>query len=160
MPGLAEVAATYRFWGRHPFLYAAQDYVTFLGRPRMVRAASVGALACGPGDRVLEVGCGTGRNLPYLVRAVGRKAHVVGFDYSREMLDAAARLARARGWCQVEFVQGNAAALPVTGSFDGVLGVLAMSAIPDWQRARWSGGRSRIRCARWSPGLRRGQRHS
>lgn len=133
---LARVERVYSFWGRFPGLYAAQDLVTFMGRPRHIRAAAVEALQLREGDGVLEVGCGTGRNFPHLLRAVGEEGRVVGFDYSAEMLAAARRLCRRRGWQNVALLQGDAAQLDAgESSFDGVLAVLAMSAIPRHREA-------------------------
>lgn len=133
---LAAVEQVYRRWGRHPRLYAAQDWITFLGRHREIRRRAVSVLDLQPGARVLEVGCGTGRNFPYLLEAIGETGTLVGFDYSREMLRAAERMCQTRGWTNVELVQGDAAVLRVGGPpFDGVLSVLAMSAIPDHRSA-------------------------
>lgn len=126
----------YSFWGRFPRLYATQDPITFMGRPRRIRAAAVEALRLRPGDRVLEVGCGSGRNFGHLLRAIGTEGRLVGFDYSAEMLAAAGRLCARRRWGNVRLVQGDAARLEVGEErFDGVLAVLAMSAIPDHRRA-------------------------
>lgn len=133
---LARVECVYSLWGRLPGLYAAGDLVTFMGRPRRIRAAVVESLRLREGDRVLEVGCGTGRNFRHLQRAIGPEGRLVGFDYSGEMLAAAGRLCRRRGWRNVDLVQGDAAELDLgEGGFDGVLSVLAMSVIPGHQEA-------------------------
>jgi ubiquinone/menaquinone biosynthesis C-methylase UbiE len=134
--GLARVKSVYSFWGRFPGLYAAQDPITFMGRPGRVRAAAVEALRLRKGDRALELGCGTGRNFPHLLRAIGGEGRLVGFDYSGEMLAAAERLCRRRSWRNVALLQGDAAELDVGESgFDGILAVLAMSAIPRHRQA-------------------------
>jgi phosphatidylethanolamine/phosphatidyl-N-methylethanolamine N-methyltransferase len=133
---LARVERVYSFWGRFPGLYAAQDLVTFMGRPRRIRAAAVEKLQLREGDTVLEVGCGTGRNFRRLQRAIGAEGRLVGFDYSGEMLAAAGRLCRRRGWRNMTLVQGDAADLDLgEGGFDGVLAVLAISAIPGYRQA-------------------------
>jgi ubiquinone/menaquinone biosynthesis C-methylase UbiE len=132
---LDRVAAVYRFWGRRSWLYTAQDYLTFLGRPRAVRAAAVRTLDILPTDRVLEVGCGSGRNLPLLVEALGPDGELVAFDYSVDMLAAARQLGVRRGWRNVRYLRGDAAHLGVDGTFDRILCVLAMSAIPDFRSA-------------------------
>ena len=48
-----------------------------------------------PGDRVLEIGCGTGRNLPPLRAAVGPTGSIYGVDISAGMLATGARAVRA-----------------------------------------------------------------
>ncbi len=88
------------------------------------------------GARVLEVACGTGRNFTYIERRMGPAGHLVGFDYSQEMLQAARDLCRRRGWSNVELVQGDAAALEVGDEpFDAVVSVLGISAVPDYRAA-------------------------
>jgi len=136
MSSLDQIKRVYSRWGRHPGLYALQDQLTFLGRPGTIRGAAVAALALPPGARVLEVACGTGRNFPHLVHAVGSGGAIVGLDYTQEMLDAAETLCRGRGWHHVRLVQGDAAELDVgEEDFDGVLCVLGISAIPGWREA-------------------------
>ncbi|MCH9728544.1 MAG: class I SAM-dependent methyltransferase [Actinomycetia bacterium] len=133
---LTQIERVYSFWGRFAGLYAAQDPVTFMGRPGHIRGEAVEALGLRKGDGVLEVGCGTGRNFGPLERAIGTEGRLVGFDYSAEMLAAAGRLCRRRGWGNVSLVQGDAAELDLDEEgFDGVLAVLAMSAIPDHRQA-------------------------
>lgn len=84
------------------------------------------------GARVLEVACGTGRDFPYIEDAIGPLGTLVAFDCSAEMLDAAQQAAARHSWQNIDFVQGDAAALDVSGKpFDGVLCVLALSAIPE-----------------------------
>ena len=55
------------------------------------RRAIVDSMECGPGERILEVGVGTGLSLPLYPDNVS----VVGIDISRHMLDQA-RVRRAR----------------------------------------------------------------
>ncbi len=133
---LARVEKVYSFWGRFPSLYSAQDLITFLGRAKTIRKRAVEKLALKRGDRALEVACGSGRNFPYLVKAVGKDGLVVGFDYSQEMLDAAKQLCERNGWGNIKLVQGDAAQLKIReNDFGGVVSVLGMSAIPDWEKA-------------------------
>lgn len=42
-----------------------------------------------PGTRVYDLGCATGSTLISLAQALGRDAHLVGYDYSQHMLDKA-----------------------------------------------------------------------
>lgn len=133
---LEKVKKVYSFWGRFPALYSAQDAVTFLGRAKTIRGRAVNMLGLKRGDGVLEVACGSGRNFPYLIKAVGKEGFIFGFDYSREMLNAAKELAERNGWNNIRLVQGDAAQLKIREkNFDGVISILGMSAIPDWERA-------------------------
>ena len=66
--------------------------------PPRFRARAAQHLALRPGDRVLEIGCGTGRNFPYLREAVGPGGRVYGVDLSAGMLARARALCRRRRW--------------------------------------------------------------
>jgi len=80
-------------------------------------------LVGGATGRVLDVGCGTGRNLPLFDMGV----RVVGLDPTRDALLAARRRAPA-----VPLVQGDAQALPFrTGAFDTVVSGLVFCSVPD-----------------------------
>jgi len=65
------------------------------GGDREYRRRAVAALRLRPGQRVLDVGCGTGLNFRLLADAVGPSGLVVGTDLSGEMLREA-REGRAR----------------------------------------------------------------
>ena len=133
---LRSVRRVYDVWGRHPGLYAAQDWITFLGRPRFVRASAVEAMTAGKGGRVLEVACGTGRNFSYIEKVIGPDGELVGLDCSAGMLEAARSHAARADWHNIRLVHGDAAVLDVGDRpFDGVLCVLGMSAIPEMTAA-------------------------
>lgn len=100
-----------------------------------MRRKGVDALGLGAGDRVLEIGVGTGRNLPYLVDAVGPTGTVIGVDLSAGMLAEARKLLARQGWSNVELIEGNAATVEIEGEVDAVLFSLAYSAIPPESRA-------------------------
>jgi ubiquinone/menaquinone biosynthesis C-methylase UbiE len=64
-----------------------------------VRRRAVAALRLSPGERVLDIACGTGLNLLALSRAVGPEGRVVGVDISPDMLEVARRRVE-RASCQ------------------------------------------------------------
>ncbi|MFB4294199.1 class I SAM-dependent methyltransferase [Nonomuraea sp. ATR24] len=68
------------------------------------------------GDRVLDVGCGTGQ----ISRLAARRArHVTGVDLSAPMLETARRLAAAEGLGNVAFERGDAQVHPIEpGAYD------------------------------------------
>lgn len=73
---------------------------------------------CQPEDRILEVGCGTGRVLRYLLE---RGCQVTGVDISAEMLDIARqRLAAFEQAGQLRLLNHDLLIQPLTGTFDRV----------------------------------------
>ena len=62
-----------------------------------------------PGERVLDVGCGSGQTLLQLAEAVGRSGQVLGVDLSEVMLAAARARVEAAGAAQVAVACANAA---------------------------------------------------
>lgn len=92
------------------------DWLAASERP--LREAGAQSLHAQPGERVVELGCGTGTTLPLLAQAVGSSGQVVGLDLSAGML----QIARLRALPPTRFVQGDAAHLPFASArFDAML---------------------------------------
>lgn len=87
-----------------------------------VRQAGVDTLALKPGERVLEIGYGTGHSLVQLARAVGPQGKVFGIDLSEGMRGRARERLEKEGLsARVELTCGDAARLPYSdGSMDAV----------------------------------------
>jgi len=77
-------------WTRHVYDGTRKYYL--LGRDRMLDM-----IADQPSGAILEVGCGTARNLRYLARHAPQH-EVYGMDASNEMLDTARRSLRRKGY--------------------------------------------------------------
>ena len=90
----------------------------------VVRAAGLRA-----GDRALDLACGTGSLTRDLARRVGRDGHVLGVDFSSEML----RVARARPTPNIEYRLGDATNLKDIpfGTFDAATIAYGARNIPD-----------------------------
>ena len=103
--------------------------------PYGIRAKAVQRLELQHGDKVLEVGCGTGRNLPHLQKAVGPAGHVYGIDYCEGMLAKAKQLCKRQQWRNVSLWQQDAAQMIVAEPVDGVLFSLCYSVMPEPRKA-------------------------
>ena len=120
-------------WQRHVYDLTRKYYL--LGRDRMIAGLGVPA-----GGTVLEIGCGTGRNI---VLAAERfpQARFFGLDISSEMLATArAKLgqhdrARKATLALGDATDFDAAALFGVAAFDRVFLSYAISMIPDWKAA-------------------------
>ncbi len=94
------------------------------------------AIGIRPGDRVLEVACGTGLNFPHLRQLVGEAGQLVGVDLTPAMLDIAQRLILRYGWTNVEVHEADAARLPFASrTFDAVLTTHVLHLIGPWREA-------------------------
>ena len=91
-------------------------------------------MALRPGDAVLEVGVGSGRNLPYLLDAVGPSGHVTGVDLSAGMVAEADKLLHRRGATNVDLIVADASTVELDRTFDAVLFSLSYSVIPAAKR--------------------------
>ncbi len=124
--------AVYR---RQRHIYDATRKYYLFGRDGLIDG-----LAPPPGGTVLEVACGTGRNL---VRAANAypKARFCGFDISPQMLETARGNLRKAGLSEkVTLAEGDAThfdpqALFGVGRFDRIFLSYCLSMIPDWQAA-------------------------
>ena len=118
-------------WQR--YIYDATRRYYLLGRDQLIET-----LAPQPGAAVLEIGCGTGRNL---IQAANRypQARFYGIDISTEMLTTAiGAIARNDLTGRVRVTHGDAtdfepARLFAVPSFDHVMISYSLSMIPDWQ---------------------------
>jgi ubiquinone/menaquinone biosynthesis C-methylase UbiE len=82
--------------------------------------------------RVLEIGIGSGLNLPFYSRNVAR---VIGLEPSPRLLAMARRVKRA-GNGSLEFIEGSAEAIPLAdASVDTVVTTWTLCSIPDALRA-------------------------
>jgi SAM-dependent methyltransferase len=115
------------FYGDNAALYDRIATLPPVGRWRERAAA---ALDLDPGDTVVEMGCGTGANLPYLRQAVGPEGRVVGVDLTGPLLDRARDRIAREGWANVHVVQGDATTPPVEDT-DALLATFVVGLLED-----------------------------
>jgi ubiquinone/menaquinone biosynthesis C-methylase UbiE len=104
-------AAAQQFYTRWARLYdLVADHAPGV---RRLRRRTADALALSPGDTVVELGCGTGANLPFLRERVGESGAVVGADFAPGAVARARRRTERNGWDNVHVVRGDATRPPV-----------------------------------------------
>ncbi len=124
-----------RIYGWQTGLYDATRAYYLLGRDRLINA-----LAPTPGGRVLEIGCGTGRNL---LKAMRRwpDARFFGIDISRVMLTKARRSILGAGAIDhISIAHADATCFEPTdvfgqGNFQRIYFSYTLSMIPQWIEA-------------------------
>jgi ubiquinone/menaquinone biosynthesis C-methylase UbiE len=108
------------------------SYVRPFSTPIFTTALEVLAPLLPPDARVLDAGCGPGRELKVIARHVPM-GEVVGVDLAAGMVLGAARAARAAGLDNTAFIQADVGALPddFAGQFDLVYNCLAHHHYPE-----------------------------
>jgi ubiquinone/menaquinone biosynthesis C-methylase UbiE len=129
------------------------------------RTGMLDLAALAPGERVLDLACGTGLATLDAARSVGPHGQVVGTDLSGQMVDIARRRAVEQELSNVTFQRMDAESLDLPdATFDVVLCSLGLMYLPDtqgavqeWLRVLKPGGRvaiavwgKRVNCG-WSP---------
>ena len=120
-------------WQRHIYDLTRRYYL--LGRDRLIARLEPAA-----GATVLEIGCGTGRNLVHAAMLY-RDAKFFGIDVSTEMLASASQAISRRGMTDrihLAHADGTAfdpQALFGVAAFDHIMISYSLSMIPDWRRA-------------------------
>jgi protein-L-isoaspartate O-methyltransferase len=107
-----------RFWVEAPHPFITRDRLREMLEPR-------------PGERVLEVGPGTGYYTLDVAEWVGPDGTVDVLDIQQEMLDHTMRRAGERGLANITPTQSDAAVMPYDdGSFDAAFLVTVLGEIP------------------------------
>jgi S-adenosylmethionine-diacylgycerolhomoserine-N-methlytransferase len=97
------------------------------------RAELIQALPCGPGDRVVELGGGTGRNLEFFGPRLSTFAAVELVDLCRPLLDVAARrVAGTSSMSNVRLVHDDASTYRPAAPVDCVYLSYALTMMPRW----------------------------
>lgn len=124
-----------RIYRHQRYIYDITRKYYLFGRDRMIRD-----LDLKPGDRLVEIGCGTARNLVKIARRYP-EARLYGLDASHEMLKSAAHtIARAGLDHRITLAHGyaenlNPAMFGETEPFEACLFSYSLSMIPDWRGA-------------------------
>src|ERR1700676_2254905 len=123
-----------RMYRRQRHIYDGTRRYYLLGRDQLIAG-----LRPVPGASVLEIGCGTGRNLVLAAR-LHPNARFFGIDVSTEMLTSAISAISRRGLTdRIRVAHGDGTAFSPQSlfgipSFDHILISYSLSMIPDWRR--------------------------
>ncbi|KMY44167.1 ubiquinone biosynthesis methyltransferase UbiE [Bacillus sp. FJAT-27916] len=97
------------------------------------RADTMKKMAVKPGDKALDVCCGTADWSIALAEAVGAQGKVCGLDFSENMLKVGKEKVQKYGLKNVELIHGNAMELPFEdNSFDYVTIGFGLRNVPDY----------------------------
>jgi len=99
--------------------------------PAGLRKRAVDRLNLRRGDRVLEVGCGTGMNFSFLRDAVGPEGSIYGVDLSEGMLRKARKLCHRQQWANFVLIEADAADYVSQELFDGALFSFSYNTMPN-----------------------------
>jgi ubiquinone/menaquinone biosynthesis C-methylase UbiE len=83
--------------------------------------------------RILDVGTGTGANLPFLIEKYPDYESITGIDYTPAMLHQAVRRVKENGWedIHLHLVDAREMSKVVNGCFDLIVSTYSLSIIPD-----------------------------
>ncbi len=121
------------WWRRNPSACPySQRFWVQAPHPLITRERLRATLAPAPGERILEIGPGTGYYTLDLAEWVGPEGTLEILDIQREMLDHAMGRVGKRGLANVTPTQGDAQALPFDdASIDAVVLTTVLGEIPD-----------------------------
>jgi len=98
------------------------------------RLLAIKKLSLQRGNGVIELGCGTGLNFPFLMEQIGPEGRLIGIDLTPGMLDIARERVERSGWNNVELTQSDIAAYDFPEGINGVLATGLFGYIPEYDR--------------------------
>jgi ubiquinone/menaquinone biosynthesis C-methylase UbiE len=136
LAAFAVVAVAY-WWRKNPSACPyGQRFFVEAPHPLITRKRLHEALGPEPGERLLEVGPGTGYYTLDLAQWVGSAGEVEIFDIQQEMLDHTMERADEHGISNVRPTRGDARSLPYEDdSFDAAILITVLGEIPDQDAA-------------------------
>ena len=115
--------------------YAGQAAVYDRFRERLLHGRDdlLARLPLAPGDVLVELGAGTGRNLEPIAERIPGLAAVHLVDLCPSLLTVARQRIAARGWTQVHAIEADATTWQPPQPADVVVCAYSLSMMPDWR---------------------------
>lgn len=115
------------------------DFTTILFRliglrMKAYRLLAIKKLSLQRGNCVIELGCGTGLNFPFLMEQIGPEGRLIGVDFTPGMLDIARMRVERSGWKNVELIQSDIAAYDFPEGVNGVFATGLFGYIHEYDR--------------------------
>ena len=118
----AKPATMFRLFDRTARTYDLLNDLLSLGLHRLWKRQAVALLQPRPGERMVDLCCGTADLALLLAERVQPQGGVIGVDGSAAALQQARRRAAERPWLPLQFIHGDVLTLTLTpGTADGVM---------------------------------------
>lgn len=131
------IGAAALWWRKNPSACPyGQRFWVEAPHPLITRERLAEILAVRPGERILEIGPGTGYYTLDVAEWLGEEGTLEILDVQREMLDHTMRRARERGLGNVHPTQGDATGMPYEDAhFDAAYLTTVLGEVPDQKAA-------------------------
>ncbi len=136
-----EVQAMYQSGAKH-YDFTAILFGLLGMRLKAYRSLAISKLSLQRGDCVVEFGCGTGLNFPFLMEQIGPEGRLIGVDLTPGMLEVARARVDRSGWKNVELIQSDIAAYDYPEGVNAVLSTGMFGFIPEYDHVIKAAARS------------------
>jgi demethylmenaquinone methyltransferase/2-methoxy-6-polyprenyl-1,4-benzoquinol methylase len=128
-----KVQAMYQSGAKH------YDFTTILFRliglrMKAYRLLAIKKLSLKRGKFIIELGCGTGLNFPFIMERIGSTGRLTGVDLTPGMLDIARMRVERAGWNNVDLIHSDVANFDFPERVDAVLATGLLGYIPEYDR--------------------------
>jgi demethylmenaquinone methyltransferase/2-methoxy-6-polyprenyl-1,4-benzoquinol methylase len=103
-------------------------------RMNAYRSRAVKLLGIKRGDFIVELGCGTGLNFPFLMEKIGPNGRLLGVDLTSGMLEQARNRVERSGWKNIELIQSDIADYYIPKDVNGVLATGVFGYVSEYER--------------------------
>ncbi len=88
---------------------------------KKIRQKAICCLKLQDGDKVIDVGCGTGASFPFLEKLVGKSGTILGVEPSSSMLKGAEARINQEKWENIKLIEKTIEEVETNERFDGAL---------------------------------------